>query len=199
MATLRRAILSVYNKKGISVLAHFLQKKGIKLLSTGGTFKLLKNNGIKVQEISDFTGFPEILEGRVKTLHPKIHGGILAKQTKEHEAILDELSIPYIDLVVCNLYPFEETINNPDSSFEDIIEMIDIGGPTMIRAAAKNFNRVIVVCDPSDYEKLMDEIEKTGGVSAKLKLELANKVFKITSSYDEMINKFLSNKIKELS
>lgn len=189
---IKRAIISVSDKSGIDVFATFLQSMGVEILSTGGTSKFLKEKGIKVIDISEYTGFPEIMDGRVKTLHPKVHGGILAiREKKEHVRSLEKLNIPFIDMVVVNLYPFEATIKKPNVSFEEVIENIDIGGPTMIRAAAKNFQDVVVIVDPQDYEPVMEYMKK-GDVPYDFKFYLAKKVFSHTANYDGVISSYLS-------
>ena len=155
---IRRALISVSNKTGIVSFARSLAKLGIEIISTGGTHKLLKEAGIPVLEISNYTGFPEIMDGRVKTLHPKVHGGILSRRDLDSEAMAKH-NIPPIDLVVVNLYPFENTVANPECNFSTAIENIDIGGPTMLRAAAKNHKYVSVIVDPSDYEHIINQLE----------------------------------------
>jgi phosphoribosylaminoimidazolecarboxamide formyltransferase/IMP cyclohydrolase len=156
MAKIKRAIISVSNKKGVVEFAKELHAMGVEILSTGGTARTLREGGIPVKDVSEHTGFPEMLDGRVKTLHPKIHGGLLSRRNnpKDMEEIERHGIVP-IDMVVVNLYPFEETISKPDVTFEDAIENIDIGGPTMIRSAAKNFQDVTVIVDPSDYEDII--------------------------------------------
>src|SRR6059058_5650125 len=155
---IKQALISVSDKTGVLDFARALSALGVNILSTGGTAKLLQDNGVPVTEVADYTGFPEMLDGRVKTLHPKVHGGILARRDlPEHAASLTEHRIPTIDLVVVNLYPFRETVARPGCSLEDAIENIDIGGPTMVRAAAKNWEHVGVVVDPGDYDDILDE------------------------------------------
>ncbi len=194
MAQIKRAILSTYHKEGIVDFAKGLEALGVALLSTGGTYRLLSENGVKVQEVSDYTGFPEMLGGRVKTLHPLIHGGILGKRDDpEHQAQMAEHKIGPIDLVVVNLYPFQETIAKPDVSLAEAIEQIDIGGPTMLRSAAKNYKDVAVVVDPADYMPILNEIKKQdGAISETRRLELAKKVFFTTSGYDQAIFTYLN-------
>lgn len=194
MGQIKRAILSTYHKEGIVDLAKGLQALGVEILSTGGTYRLLSKNGIKVQEVSDYTGFPEMLDGRVKTLHPKIHGGILGKRDDpQHQAQMIEHNIGPIDMVVVNLYPFQETIAKPDVALEEAIEQIDIGGPTMLRSAAKNYKDVVVVVDPTDYTAILDEIKTQDGViSEERRLALAKKVFFTTSGYDQAIFSYLN-------
>lgn len=194
MAKVRRAIISVSDKKGIVEFAKKLSSMGVEIISTGGTAKSLKDSGVPVKEISDYTGFPEMLDGRVKTLHPKVHGGLLFRRNnpKDLEEI-KEYGIQPIDMVVVNLYPFEQTIAKPDVTFDDAIENIDIGGPTMLRSASKNFQSVVVVTDANDYEKVIGEMKTSGGeISFKTRLELAAKVFKLTSRYDNAIADYLT-------
>lgn len=201
MAKIQRAILSVSNKKGLLEFAKELSSMGVEILSTGGTARTLREGGIPVKDVSEHTGFPEMLDGRVKTLHPKIHGGLLSrrKNPKDMEEIEKHGIVP-IDMVVVNLYPFEETISKPDVTFEDAIENIDIGGPTMLRSAAKNFQDVAVVVNPSDYPALIKEMkEMNGEISYKSKLELAQKVFSHTSRYDALIAGYLDKVLKESS
>lgn len=190
---IERAIISVSNKSELAEFALFLKKWNVEILSTGGTKKALEKMGIEAKEISSYTGFPEIMDGRVKTLHPKIHGGILAiRENKQHREAMENLGILPIDMVVVNLYPFQEVIQR-DSSFDEAIENIDIGGPAMIRAAAKNFQYITVVVDPKDYKKVMDEMERLKGeTSLELRFYLAKKVFELTSSYDKAIFDYLS-------
>jgi phosphoribosylaminoimidazolecarboxamide formyltransferase / IMP cyclohydrolase len=190
----KRALISVFDKTGVLELAKVLAKNGVEILSTGGTAKLLVENNISVTKVSDVTGFPEILGGRVKTLHPFIHGGILAKRDKaEH---MDELSghkIAPIDIVVVNLYPFEKTVADPNVTLATAVENIDIGGPTMIRAAAKNFKGVAVVTSPDQYDKLTAELEENDGkISLELRQQLSLAAFKRTSQYDAEISKYLA-------
>jgi phosphoribosylaminoimidazolecarboxamide formyltransferase/IMP cyclohydrolase len=196
---IKLALISVSNKKGIIDFAKGLNEFGIKMLSTGGTAKSLRDAGIPVTDVSEHTGFPEMLDGRVKTLHPKIHGGLLGKRDNpEHVKMMQEHNIEPIDMVVVNLYPFEATIAKPNCTFEDAIENIDIGGPTMLRSAAKNFKDVAVVVDPLDYKKLLDEMKKkNGGLSEDTKFELAKKVFLHTARYDSVISNYLEKSDKE--
>ncbi len=192
MNEIKTALISVSDKTGIENFVKELQKLGIKILSTGGTFKALKKAGIKVEEVSDFTGFPEIMNGRVKTLHPKIHGAILAlRDNKTHLKEAKENKIEFIDLVVVNLYPFKETIQK-NSSLEECIENIDIGGPSMIRSAAKNFKFVGIVTGPSQYKKVMEELKKNKKLSEKTREELAAKAFALTASYDSLISNYFA-------
>ncbi|WP_026884805.1 bifunctional phosphoribosylaminoimidazolecarboxamide formyltransferase/IMP cyclohydrolase [Clostridium akagii] len=188
---IKRALISVFNKDNILRLATFLREKDVEIISTGGTFKYLKDNGIAVTEVSEITDFPEMLDGRVKTLHPKIHGGILAiRDNKEHMKKIEEYGIKTIDMVVVNLYPFFDKVQE-DLTFEEKIEFIDIGGPTMIRAAAKNFRDVTVLTDVNDYDKIMDQIAEKGDVDFDDKRVLAGKVFNLMSAYDAAVSKFL--------
>jgi phosphoribosylaminoimidazolecarboxamide formyltransferase / IMP cyclohydrolase len=194
----KRALLSVSNKEGIVSLAKQLVELGVEIISTGGTKKTLEEAGIPVIGISDVTGFPEILDGRVKTLHPMIHGGLLAiRDSERHQSELREHHITPIDLVVVNLYPFQQTIAKSDVTFAEAIENIDIGGPTMLRAAAKNHQYVTVVVDPADYDTVVQELKEHGDVSAETKLKLAAKVFRHTAAYDAMIAEYLTNKTGE--
>jgi len=186
----QRALISVSDKKGVVEFAKELSELGIEIVSTGGTAKLLKEAGIKVKDISQLTGFPEIMEGRVKTLHPKVHGGILADRRKdEHLKAMKELEIEPIDMVVVNLYPFKETVKR-GANLDEVIENIDIGGPTMVRAAAKNFKSVAVVVDPQDYEKVVRELQEKGEISLKIRFYLARKAFNLTAHYDALIAEF---------
>ena len=184
----KRAILSVSDKTGIVELARRLADQGVTLLSTGGTMKAIEQAGISVTGVSDVTGFPECLDGRVKTLHPAIHAGLLAvRENPEHMKQLEQLGVEPIDMVVINLYPFRATIEKPGVTFDEAIENIDIGGPTMLRAAAKNAQDVVVVIDPADYDRVLTELETTGDVSLKTKRYLQYKVFEHTAQYDCMI------------
>lgn len=188
---IKRAIISVFNKDGVLELAQFLNKKGVEIISTGGTFKYLKENGIPVVEVSEVTGFDEMLDGRVKTLHPFIHGGILAvRSNEEHIKAINNKGIKPIDMVVVNLYPFFDKVDS-DITFQEKVEFIDIGGPTMIRAAAKNFQDVTVLTDVNDYKEVMEQIEKNGEVEYATKRKLAGKVFNLMSAYDGAISRFL--------
>jgi phosphoribosylaminoimidazolecarboxamide formyltransferase/IMP cyclohydrolase len=180
------AILSVYDKSGLVAFAQGLQRLGWKLVASGGTARLLGENRIPVTEVADYTGSPEILGGRVKTLHPAIHGGLLARSSQEDLAELAGLGWETIDLVAVNLYPFEQTIARPDVTLGDAIENIDIGGVTLIRAAAKNHERVTLVSDPADYGPVLAELQ-TGGVSPETRRRLAVKGFVQTAHYDSAI------------
>src|SRR6185436_9578007 len=186
------ALLSVSDKTGIVDFARALHAQGIKLLSTGGTAKLLAESGLPVEEVSEITGFPEMLDGRVKTLHPRVHGGLLARRdVPAHMAALKEHGIGTIDLLIINLYPFAQATAKADCTLEDAIENIDIGGPAMLRAAAKNWQDVGVVIDPSDYVQVLAELQ-AGGLQRKTKFALAKKVFAHTSAYDGMITNYLT-------
>lgn len=188
---MKRALMSVYDKTGILEFAKFLVEKGIEIISTGGTYKHLKENGIDVLEVSDITNSDEMLDGRVKTLHPIIHGGILAiRDNEEHMKTLEKRNIETIDMVVVNLYPFFE-MSKKDISFEEKVEFIDIGGPTMIRSAAKNFRDVVVLTDTNDYNVVMDEMNENGEVSYESKKRFAGKVYNLMSAYDGAIARFL--------
>lgn len=195
---IKRALISVSDKTGIVEMAKNLAECGIEIISTGGTAKTLSAAGIKVINVSDITGFPECLDGRVKTLHPKIHGGLLAiRSNEEHMKQIKELGIEPIDMVIINLYPFKQTILKKDVELEEAIENIDIGGPTMLRAAAKNYQDVVVITDPADYSMVLDEITASGDVSIKTKFKLAYKVFEHTSHYDTLIAKYLRDRLDE--
>lgn len=190
----KRALISVSDKTNIVEFAKGLEKHGFEVISTGGTYTHLKNNGVSCISIEDVTHFPEILEGRVKTLHPKIHGGLLSKRGNElHDKHVAENNIEYIDLVCVNLYPFEATVKKEGVSEEEIIENIDIGGPSMLRSAAKNFNDVAVVTDINDYEKVLEELEQ-GGITYETRRALAIKVFNTTASYDAAIANYFNKK-----
>ena len=188
---IKRALISVFDKTGILDFSKFLAESGVEVISTGGTYKHLKDNGVAVTEVNEVTNFPEMLDGRVKTLHPIIHAGILAiRDNEEHMKTIKERNIETIDMVIVNLYPFFEKVRE-DLSFEEKVEFIDIGGPTMLRAAAKNFQDVVVISDVSDYEAVMTEIKETGDVSYKLRKKLAGKVFNLMSAYDAAISNFM--------
>ena len=188
---IRRALLSVSSKEGLLDFARGLRERGISLLSTGGTAVLLRANGIEVTDVSSVTGFPEIMDGRVKTLHPRIHGGLLGRRGTD-DAVMAEHGIEAIDLVAVNLYPFAATIAKPGCTFEDAIENIDVGGPAMVRASAKNHDRVTVVVDPLDYGAVLAEIDRGGGsVSAETRLRLAAKAFTHTAQYDAAVASYL--------
>jgi len=191
---MKRALISVSDKTGIVPFAKALAARGVELLSTGGTAKRLRDSGLHVIDVSEVTGFPECLDGRVKTLHPKVHGGILARRDMaSHMDQLQTLEIETIDYVIINLYPFKSTIEKPGVTLEDAIENIDIGGPTMLRSAAKNYKDVTVVVQPEDYQRVMEELDRDGQVSLETKYDLALTVFKHTAAYDAMISNYLHN------
>ncbi len=186
-----RALLSPHDKTGLVEFAYVLAKAGFELLSTGGTAAMLKNAGLEIIEVASVTGAPEILDGRVKTLHPRIHGGLLGKRDNpEHVSEMKEHGIEGIDLVVNNLYPFQQTVANPDTTLDDALENIDIGGPAMTRAAAKNFQDVVVIVDPSDYEEIGNMLV-SDGVSLKFRRRLAAKAFQHIAVYDTVISAYL--------
>jgi len=190
--SIKRALLSVYNKEGIVEFGKFLTENGAGIVSSGGTSQTLRDGGVQTFDVSDLTGFPEMMGGRVKTLHPKIHGGILAKRSqKEHMDQAQDMGISMIDLVAVNLYPFEEVIKKPDCTLEEAIENIDIGGPTLLRAAAKNYQNVVVISNPKNYSIVMDEISKEGGVSEETRRKLALETFSYITHYDNVIENYL--------
>lgn len=195
MATIKRALISVSDKTGIIEFAKALNALGVEILSTGGTAKLFRDNNIPVIEVSDYTGFPEMLDGRVKTLHPKVHGGILGRRDlPEHVAAMQTQGIPNIDMVVVNLYPFEATVANPNCTLEDAIENIDIGGPAMVRSAAKNWKDVAVLTDASQYAEVMREMQSTGGATSQAtQFALSVAAFNRISNYDGAISDYLSS------
>ncbi len=193
MGKISRAIISVTDKTGVVDFARGLEKFGVEILSTGGTARKLQEGGVKVVEVSEYTGFPEMLDGRVKTLHPKIHGGILGlRDNPVHVSTMEKHGIKPIDMIVVNLYAFEKTVADPGCTLEEAIENIDIGGPTMLRSAAKNYKFVTVVTDPADYDRILKEMEESGGeVSFATRFELATKVFCLTHAYDGAICEYL--------
>ncbi len=192
MNKIKRALISLTDKSGIEEFAKELSLLGIELLSTGGTAAKIRDSGIEVMDVSEFTGFPEMLDGRVKTLHPKVHGGILNQRSnKEHQEQCAQYGLKNIDIIAVNLYAFEKTIADPNCSLADAIENIDIGGPTMLRASAKNFHDVTVIVDPADYALVLQEIKATGNTTLKTRFRLAAKVFKLTSTYDTTISAWL--------
>ena len=192
MSRVERALISLTDKSGIEGFAKELADLGIEILSTGGTAAKIREEGIEVLDVSEFTGFPEMLDGRVKTLHPKVHGGILHRRSNEiHRLQCQEHGIKQIDLIAVNLYAFEKTIADPDCTLEDAIENIDIGGPTMLRASAKNFHDVTVIVDPKDYDMVLKEIKESGNTTLKTRFRLAVKVFELTSTYDTAIVNWL--------
>ena len=187
-----RALVSVSDKRGVVEFATALNEMGFEIISTSGTLAALRNSGLKVTNISDVTGFPEICEGRVKTLHPKVHGGLLARRDKEdHMAQLAENEIETIDLVCVNLYPFEATIAKEGVTMEEAVENIDIGGPSMLRSAAKNYASVTVVCDPDDYGKVLEEIKAEGNTTLETRLALSAKAYTHTALYDSCIATYM--------
>ena len=196
MGKIQRAIISLSDKSGIVQFAKDLQAFGVEILSTGGTAKTLRESGLKIMDVSEYTGFPEMLDGRVKTLHPKIHGGLLGiRDNPEHVKKMKEHGIIPTDLVVVNLYPFEATVAKPSCTLEEAIENIDIGGPSMLRAAAKNYPYVTVIVDPLDYKTVLEEMKKRGGVVSKeTNFRLAKKVYALTARYDTAISKYLEGK-----
>lgn len=190
---MKRALISVFHKEGIVEFASELKKLGWEIISTGGTYKILKESGIEVIEVNNVTNFPEILDGRVKTLNPYIHGGLLYRRDNEnHIKTIEDMKIDPIDMVVNNLYPFEETIKKPNVTHEEIIENIDIGGPSMIRAAAKNYKDVTVIIDPSDYEQVLNELKFEGKTTFRTRQYLARKVFNYTAYYDTLISNYFN-------
>jgi phosphoribosylaminoimidazolecarboxamide formyltransferase/IMP cyclohydrolase len=192
MKKIERALISLTDKSGIEDFAKQLNSLGVEILSTGGTAKKMRDAGVEVKDVAEFTGFPEMLDGRVKTLHPRVHGGILnQRENEEHRRQCEEYNILNIDLVAVNLYAFEKTVSDPDCSLADAIENIDIGGPTLLRASAKNFQDVTVIVDPADYELVLDEIKEGGNTTLKTRFYLATKVFALTSRYDTAISDWL--------
>ena len=193
MKKMERALISLTDKSGIEDFAAELTQLGIEILSTGGTAKKMRDNGVAVIDVAEFTGFPEMLDGRVKTLHPLVHGGILnQRENTKHQKQCAEHGLKDIDLVAVNLYAFEKTVADPDCSLADAIENIDIGGPTLLRAAAKNFRDVTVIVDPADYPQVLSELKATGNTTLKTRFRLAAKVFALTSSYDTTIAAWLA-------
>lgn len=188
--TINRALISVSDKKNLHILAPFLQEKGVEIISTGGTLKYLKQHGVKAIDIAKFTGFQEMMDGRVKTLHPKVHGGILGRRGIDDEVMFDH-DIRYIDLVVVNLYNFEKAISTPGITLPEAIEQIDIGGPAMIRSAAKNHKDVVVLTNPDDYEEFISLYNQESDIGYAQRLRYAQKVFAYTSKYDDMIAQYL--------
>ncbi len=198
MAVIKRALISVSDKSGIVSFARELASMGVHILSTGGTAKTLREEGLAITDVSEYTGFPEMLDGRVKTLHPKVHGGLLGlRNNPDHVRVMKEHGIEPIDMVVVNLYPFKQTISKPGCTFEDAIENIDIGGPAMLRSAAKNFHSVTVITDPADYPVVIEEMKKDGSVSRNTNFRLATKVYRATSEYDRMIADYFTEKTKK--
>ena len=193
MGKMQRALISLTDKSGIEDFAKQLQELGIEILSTGGTAKKMRENGIAVKDVAEFTGFPEMLDGRVKTLHPKVHGGILyLRGNASHEEQMAAHGLQQIDLIAVNLYAFDKATSDLDCSVAHAIENIDIGGPTMLRAAAKNFQYVTVIVDPADYPQVIAEIKEHGNTTLVTRFRLALKVFQLTSSYDTAIAAWLA-------
>jgi phosphoribosylaminoimidazolecarboxamide formyltransferase/IMP cyclohydrolase len=200
MPKIQRALLSVSDKAGLVPFAQILAAAGIELISTGGTAKALRDAGLAVKDISEHTGFPEMLDGRVKTLHPKVHGGLLyIRGSESHEAAVRAHGIQPIDLVVVNLYPFEQTVAKPNVSLHDAIENIDIGGPSMLRSAAKNHDSVTVIVDPADYAGVAAQIQADGDTTLELRRKLAAKVFARTAAYDGAIAAHLQKEFTSAS
>ena len=199
MAKIKRVLISVSDKTGVIEFAKSLSEYGVTFLSTGGTARMLREAGLQVTDVSEYTGFPEMMDGRVKTLHPKVHGALLGlRDNSEHVAKMKEHGIEPIDMVVVNLYPFKQAISKPGCTLEDAIENIDIGGPSMLRSAAKNFSHVSVVIDPEDYENILEDMKKNNGeVSYNTNFRLATKVYRTTSDYDAMIAAYLSDKLQK--
>ncbi len=197
MVPIKRALISVTDKSGLADFARELAAHKVEILSTGGTAKLLRDHGIPVVEVADFTGFPEMLDGRVKTLHPKIHGGILGRRDlPAHVEQMEKHGIKPIDLVVVNLYQFDKAVAKPGCTLEEAMESIDIGGPTLLRAAAKNYQSVAVVVDPADYATIIHELKAhKGATNVATRFHLARKVFQITSEYDGAIYRYLADKL----
>ena len=195
MAKIKRALISVSDKTGLTDIVKELANHNIDILSTGGTAKTIRESGIKVTDVSEYTGFPEMMDGRIKTSHPKIHGALLGKRSvSEHLDMMKKHNIIPIDMVIVNLYPFEATVAKPDCDLNDAIENIDIGGPAMLRSSAKNYEDVTVIIDNSDYNHIIREMrENNGCISIKTNFYLAKKVFSRTSAYDAAISNYLSN------
>ena len=191
MTVVKRALVSVSDKSGVVDFCKALSELGIEILSTGGTAKLLTEKNIDVVEVSEYTAFPEMMDGRVKTLHPKIHGALLGRRGVD-DAVMKEHGITAIDLVVVNLYPFEETVGKSNCAFEDAIENIDIGGPAMLRSAAKNHNSVAAIVDTEDYDRVLKELRDDGSISYGTRFYLAKKVFSHTANYDANVSNYLS-------
>jgi len=195
MRPIQRAIISVTDKAGIVDFAASLSGLGVEILSTGGTAKAIRDGGVTVKDISEHTGFPEMLDGRVKTLHPKVHGGLLGvRDNPEHVRMMEAHGILPIDLVIVNLYQFEKTVAREGVTLEDAIENIDIGGPAMLRSSAKNFRYVTVIVDPSDYAPVLEEMKvHSGATTLQTRFRLARKVFQLTNAYDHAISRYLDS------
>lgn len=198
MTKIKRVLISVSDKTGVADFAKSLADYDVNFLSTGGTAKTLREIGLNVTDVAEYTGFPEMMDGRVKTLHPKIHGALLGvRDNPEHLAKMQEYQIVPIDMVVINLYPFKKTIAKPECTLPEAIENIDIGGPAMLRSAAKNYKSVTVIVDPADYAPVLQELEWSGGeMSEESNMKLASKVFETTSAYDAMIMEYLKTQCK---
>ena len=190
---IRRALLSVSDKSGLVEFAKGLTQSGVELLSTGGTYRSLSDAGVPVSTVESYTGSPEVMGGRVKTLHPRVHGAILAREGVD-DADLERIGAAFIDLVAVNLYPFQQTLAKPGATFEELIENIDIGGPCMLRASAKNHQRVTVICDPADYPVVLDELRTQGKVGGATRERLAAKAFTHTAQYDAAISGWLNSR-----
>jgi phosphoribosylaminoimidazolecarboxamide formyltransferase/IMP cyclohydrolase len=192
MGKISTALISVTDKSGIVEFAQSLEKLGVEILSTGGTARALRDGGVTVLDVSDYTGFPEMMDGRVKTLHPKVHGGLLGRRDNQQDLqMMERHGIKSIDLVIVNLYQFELTVAKQGCTLEEAVENIDIGGPSMIRSAAKNFKDVTVITDPSDYSRVLAEISESGETTLQTRFELARKVYNLTAHYDRAISEYL--------
>jgi phosphoribosylaminoimidazolecarboxamide formyltransferase/IMP cyclohydrolase len=192
MGKISTALISVTDKSGIVEFAQSLEKLGVEILSTGGTARALRDGGVTVLDVSDYTGFPEMMDGRVKTLHPKVHGGLLGRRDNQQDLqMMEKHDIKSIDLVIVNLYQFELTVAKQGCTLEEAVENIDIGGPSMIRSAAKNFKDVTVIIDPSDYSRVLAEISESGETTLQTRFELARKVYNLTAQYDRAISEYL--------
>jgi phosphoribosylaminoimidazolecarboxamide formyltransferase/IMP cyclohydrolase len=192
MGKISTALISVTDKSGIVEFAQSLEKLGVEILSTGGTARALRDGGVTVLDVSDYTGFPEMMDGRVKTLHPKVHGGLLGRRDNQQDLqMMEKHDIKSIDLVIVNLYQFELTVAKQGCTLEEAVENIDIGGPSMIRSAAKNFKDVTVITDPSDYSRVLAEISESGETTLQTRFELARKVYNLTAQYDRAISEYL--------
>jgi len=192
MGKISTALISVTDKSGIVEFARSLEKLDVEILSTGGTARALRDGGVTVMDISDYTGFPEMMDGRVKTLHPKVHGGLLGRRDNQQDLqMMQRHGIKSIDLVIVNLYQFELTVAKEGCTLEEALENIDIGGPSMIRSAAKNFKDVTVITDPSDYSRVLAEISESGETTLQTRFELARKVYNLTAHYDRAISQYL--------
>jgi phosphoribosylaminoimidazolecarboxamide formyltransferase/IMP cyclohydrolase len=194
MSKVSTAVISVTDKSAIVEFARSLQDMGVEILSTGGTARVMRDGGVTVVDVSEYTGFPEMMDGRVKTLHPKVHGGLLGRRDNQQDVqMMEKHGIKRIDLVVVNLYQFEQTVAKEGCTLEEAVENIDIGGPSMLRSAAKNFKYVTVVVDPSDYPQVIQEISELGETTLATRFALAKKVFDLTSRYDRAISNYLKD------